>query len=255
MPHSLACTISRVLIVLLYLGYISFCCNASKPKYVWPTMSTSNQHHQKTSSSQDDDFCPTKCQCKFFVWDFIAYCKYKETIYQVRQNTIEGLGGKKFVRIQPNSLLEKWYPQLRAGVLKPDRCCACGYSWKDHLQFWWYYKQKKGRVSKQFDSYMDHSALKQGEKSFTRYVQEVDNTLKHRSTIKGKEVRKSFEGEVSYLVTPFDPSKINSDGPKSVGSVLLLALARIQAMVKIEDLIFLNRVQSFRSEKDTRRSL
>ena len=31
--------------------------------------------------------------------------------------------------------------------------------------------------------------------------------------------------------------------------------ARIQAMVKIEDLIFLNRVQSFRSEKDTRRSL
>ena len=220
-------------------------------------MSTSsNQQHQKIPSSQDDVLIsPTKCQCKFFVWDFIAYCKYKETIYQVRQNTIEGLGGKKFVRIQPNSLLEKWYPQLIGGVLKPDRCCVCGYSWKDHLQFWWYCKQKKGRVSKQFDSYMDHNSLKQGEKSFTRYVQEVDNTLKHRSTIKGKEVRKSFEGEVSYLVTPFDPSKINSDGPKSVGSVLLLALARIQAMVKIEDLIFLNRVQSFRSEKDTRRSL
>lgn len=235
------------MMVLLCLGQILFC-NAA---ILWPTMSISNQQYQIPSSQDDVLICPTKCQCKFFIWDFVAYCKYKETIYQVRQNTIEGLGGKKFVRIQPNSLLEKWYPQLIGGMLKPDRCCICGYSWKDHLQFWWHCKQKKG-VCKQFDSYMDRNALKQGEKSFTRYVQEVDNTHKHRSMARGKEVRKSVEGEVSFLVTPFDPSRIDNDGPKSVGGVLLLALARIQAMVKMEDLIFLSRVQSFKSKKDTR---
>ena len=118
----------------------------------WPVMGSSKQ--QQKNSSSDIVVCPTKCRCRFFIWNFISYIKYKETMYQVKQNTLEGKGGIKFIRIQPDTLLSAWYPQLRKGLIKPDACCICGYSWKDHLEFWWYLKKRKGCVSKEFESYI-----------------------------------------------------------------------------------------------------
>lgn len=128
--------------------------NATTSKLSWPTMGSSSKQQQKNSLHHDIIVCPTKCRCRFFIWDFISYIKYKETIYQVNQNTLEGKGGVKFVRMQPGTLLSAWYPQLRKGLIKPNACYICGYSWNDHLEFWWYLKKRKGCVSKEFESYI-----------------------------------------------------------------------------------------------------
>ena len=41
----------------------------------------------------------------------------------------------KFVRIKPNSVLEKLYPPSQH---VPDRCLVCGYSFDNHLKAWWF---------------------------------------------------------------------------------------------------------------------
>jgi len=97
-----------------------------------------------------------------------------------------------------------------------------------------------------FDKYMNAELNKKG-KSYTRYVQEVDNNkYKHRSKVGGKEVRQSYDGSVTFLVEPY-PSPKDGSIKMSIGSALLLAMARIQALLKIEDLIWLNRTEELKS--------
>jgi hypothetical protein len=155
------------------------------------------------------------------------------------------MGGKKFVRLQQNSRLEKWYPQLRQGILKTDGCALCGYSYKDHLLFRWYCRTKKGDVS-EFDRFMRKSVadcdfeLSKGYSFHKIYVQEVNKNTPRR---KGDQaVRESKEGGFSFMVPRFDP--LADGSPKSIGSMLLLTLARIQSLVKLEDMIWLSKIES-----------
>ena len=72
---------------------------------------------------------------------------------------------------------------------------------------------------------------------------------KHRSRVGGKEVRQSYDGSVTFLVEPY-PSPKDGSSRISIGSALLLAMARIQALLKIEDLIWLNRIDELKSKED-----
>lgn len=219
---------------------------------LWPTLGSSNKdmmeyyaslHHEERNS------CPTSCRCKCFLWDFISYFKYKETVFQSRQNTFEGRGGKKFVRIQPNTLLERWYPQLRSGKLKPNGCMLCGYTWKDHLEYWWYCRRRKGNRqggrgdTSSFDRYVDNIAKESSQdKAFHRKYVDVGNANRRRyRRDKDMEIRHSYSGEVAYSVPPFDP--LADRHPKGIGSVILLALARTTTLARIEDLIWLREVE------------
>ena len=229
---------------------------AAEPTNDWPTMGISppQQSHSlaprdgKSPSSSHDIICPTSCRCKFFIWDFVSYFKYKETTYQVQQNTFEGRGGKKFVRIQPDSTLEKWYPEYRAGQLRTDKCLICGHSWKDHLEYWWHCRRRQKNVSA-FDSFIESSGTREGDEFafHKKYVDVIDGKGKvHRQ--KGQDVRESYGGQVSYLVPSFDP-EADIGRPKSIGGILLLALARIESLVRVEDLIWLSKVESLRSKQ------
>jgi hypothetical protein len=236
-------------------------CMAAKPDYLhhsWPSQGITTQRGDKTTKSSNNwrrkhpsthDSCPTECRCRFFLWDFVSCYKYHETISLAQQHTFEGKGGKKFVRLQPNTTLERWYPQLKMGHLKTNGCLLCGHSYKDHLDYWWYCRRKKGDVS-EFDRFITNSVADCDFKrnSFHRnYVEEVDESSTSSRRRKGQEVRKSVEAGVTFMVPRFDPL---ADGrPKSIGSVLILSLARIQSLVKVEDLIWLSKFESVHSEK------
>lgn len=174
------------------------------------------------SDESRDELCPAACQCKFFLWNFVSFYKYSETTYHIKQNTFEGKGGKKFVRIQPNTVLEKWYPQLRAGKLKTDACFLCGHSWKDHLEYWWYCRRRKGGVSSAFEQSMEKSAVDREEKFayHKKFVYQMESGCRsHRS--RARNVRKSFN--------PF------------------LALARAESWRTVEKLMWLNTIETVRS--------
>ena len=116
------------------------------------------------------------------------------------------------------------------------------------LMYWDYLKQKMRGIS-DFDKHMN-AELNKKDKSFTRYVQEVENNkYKDRSRVGGKEVRQSYDGSVTFLVEPY-PSPNDGSSRMSIGSALLLAMARIQALLKIEDLIWLNRIEELKSKED-----
>jgi hypothetical protein len=146
------------------LAFLSRCCLmpllciAAKTDYLhdsWPTMDSPSprrlgsrqgiiaRHGDETKTPNNlrrkhpptHDPCPKECRCRFFLWDFVSYYKYHETISLAQQNIFEGKGGKKFVRLQPNTNLEKWYPQLRQGLLKTDGCLLCGHSYNDPCNF------------------------------------------------------------------------------------------------------------------------
>jgi hypothetical protein len=258
------------LLALFFLLCDIICTAKSSEARYWPKMipSTQNKSDSKTSWLQDDNdnivhqadrrrrirhnnlsCTTTSCRCKFFIWNFISYIKFKETTSQVKENTIEGLGGRRFVRVKPGSLLERWYPQLRANQLKVDGCFLCGYSFREHLEFWWWCKKQRttgGGYSK-FESVIGEGSRSDNKhhSSHSKYVDELGANKRKRHH-KGLEVRKSFEGDFSYVVPPFDPL---ADGqPKRVWTVLLLALARTAALVRLEDLIWLDRIEYLKSE-------
>ena len=267
----------RFYVVTACLVHIMMCsltisiAGATSSEQPWPTMGSSQYDmHKVVSKSQlrqraihqrettqtsrsrhivDITTCPTSCRCNFFLWDFISYFKYYETLTQAKQNTFEGKGGKKFVRIQPNTLLERWYPELKMNKLKPGGCFLCGYSWSDHLEYWWHCKRIKrqgGMIA--FEKCIEGSDADHPTNNFAfhkRYVDEVNHGKNkkrwfHRNN-KQLEIRRSSNGEISYLVPPFDEM---ADGqPKKIGSILLLALARITSLVRVEGLIWLRSVE------------
>ena len=154
-----------------FLLCVAQACNAvSYYDNNWPTMGSSTQSKPwlqdrytkkdyKSAKRRMSGPSTTTCRCKFFIWNVISYIKYKEATYQVKENTIEGIGGKRFVRVKPNSLLERWLPQLRANQLKTDGCILCGHSYREHLEYWWWCKkQATGGVSN-FESFIDQTTF------------------------------------------------------------------------------------------------
>lgn len=72
--------------------------------------------------------------CSLFLWDVASACRYHMCTRMLRDNLYEGLGGKKFVRIRPGSLLQSLFP---CSDHAPDRCAICGFSFPEHLGEWW----------------------------------------------------------------------------------------------------------------------
>jgi len=252
----------RAALITLFLlcCKVKIICTAMPPSSNWPTLGSSTQiepdsrkwMHDDHSVEEDDKLlraghnnipCTTSsCRCKFFLWNFISYVKFKETTSLIHENTIEGLGGKRFVRVKPGSLLERWYPQLRANQLKTDGCALCGHSFRDHLEYWWWCKKRSNGGYSKFESVIGDG----GSPSFYNKYVDQSGANKHQRNHKGLEVRTSFDGGVSYVVPPFNP--LIDGKPKRAWTVMMLALARTSALVRLEDLIWLEKVESLKSK-------
>mmetsp|Transcript_26436 Transcript_26436/g.78195 ORF Transcript_26436/g.78195 Transcript_26436/m.78195 type:complete len:352 (+) Transcript_26436:3-1058(+) len=85
--------------------------------------------------------------CRIFVWDVVSAVRFALCIRMLRENLYEGLGGRKFVRIRPGSILQSLYP---CSDHAPDRCAICGFSFPDHLGEWW-----KPWLRSPFDTHLD----------------------------------------------------------------------------------------------------
>mmetsp|Transcript_595 Transcript_595/g.771 ORF Transcript_595/g.771 Transcript_595/m.771 type:complete len:258 (-) Transcript_595:514-1287(-) len=253
----------RVALITLFLLCCKarIICSAMPPSNNnWPTlMNSSTQIEPDSRKWMHDDHniddklflrarhnnipCTTSsfsCRCKFFLWNFISYIKFKETTSLVNENTIEGLGGKRFVRVKPGSLLERWYPQLRAGQLKTDGCALCGHSFREHLEYWWWCKKRSNGGYSKFESVVGEGG---SDSFYSKYV-DVSGERDHD---KGLEVRTSLDGGISYVVPPFNP--LVDGKPKRVWTVLMLALARTSALVRLEDLIWLEKRNEYLKSK------
>jgi len=80
------------------------------------------------------------------------------------------------------------------------------------------------------------------------YVEEiVKNNFMSRQ--KGQDVRKSFDGGRSYSVPPFDPLVAKSNRPKTIRSLLLLLVCRVECLVRVDELMWLSAVESLRSSR------
>lgn len=263
-------------LLLLVVQQRSTRANAMDP---WPTINTSPQYSQvpksnvdmsssantrgrNSSSSSSQMKHTSSCHCKFFVWNVLSYLKYKETLYQTRQNTIEGRGGKKFIRMQPGSMLEKWYPQLKSGLLKPDGCVLCGFSYKEHLEYWWRCRRRQGGVAS-FDRYINNASkrLEQDAKKKSRATSEDERFAFHQQYLdevkaRSKQTKQKAtarkgdsmtEWRDSYNIPAFNPL---ADGkPKRLMTVLMLSFARTASLLRLDDLMFLSRVESIRLEE------
>lgn len=225
------------IIVCLYLvlSLIASICTALDP---WPTINTSPLYSRSIPNTPIDN---SSCRCKFFLWDVISFIKYRQTNNFVKQNTYEGLSGRKFLRVQPGSVYEKWVPQLRSGILKNDGCFLCGHSFADHLEFWTQCQQRRRHST--LYSYLDATLSKADGNPSTgfsfhrQYVEEAKQTRKKHVVRKGKMMRYSGVEEVSYQVSPFDPL---ADGkPKKLWTIFLLLLARTASLERVDDLIWL----------------
>ena len=210
----------------------------------WPTINTSPQYSTSSTTriSPAQSKCP--CRCNFFLWDIISYIKYRETFRKMSQNTYEGLGGRKFVRVQPGTYFERCLPQLKNGMLKKDGCWICGHSFREHLVHWSECKRKS--EPSHFDDFLDSfpSKLNWGSSlnSFHKqYVEEFQPGAK-RPRRKSKVIRTSGVGDVTYLVPSFDPL---ADGkPKQPWTAFMLLLARNAALERIDDLIWFSQVKT-----------
>ena len=73
--------------------------------------------------------------CGFYVWDAPSALLYKWCNHLLRDSVYEGRGGRKFVRIEPGSMLQLLYPASHR--YSPDRCIFCGGSFEDHVALKW----------------------------------------------------------------------------------------------------------------------
>jgi len=218
---------------------LSIHCSAIDP------LSTINAIFQSSNpvTQVDDD---NSCHCRLFLWDIISYIKCSATNRLISQNTCEGLGGRKFVRVQPGSYFEKWLPHVRTGRLKKDGCCLCGYSFRQHLHYW--SRCKRNKESSTFDEFLDSAfsndlagTLSNGHAFYRQYVDEVTSSAM-RVKRKGKVMRESDYGGVAYLVPSFDPM---ADGKaKKPWTILMLFLARTASLERVEDLIMFSKLES-----------
>ncbi len=77
----------------------------------------------------------------------------------------------QFVRIKPDSLLEKLYPPTQHGL---DKCLLCGLSFHDHLTCWWY-----PQLYSSYDTYLD-DIQRNGTVSWNEYYDSLYSKGSHR---------------------------------------------------------------------------
>lgn len=75
--------------------------------------------------------------------------KYHVCRNLVQKYLYEGMGGKKFIRTQPGSVLDTLYPCTNHS---PNACSICGHTFQDHLLFWW--KSRRNEKS-DYDLHLD----------------------------------------------------------------------------------------------------
>jgi len=85
--------------------------------------------------------------CSLYVWDAPSALLWRWCNHLQRDCIYEGRGGKKFVRIEPGSMLQLLYPCSRYST---DRCWLCGGTFRDHLTLWW-----SKHLYTPFDLYVD----------------------------------------------------------------------------------------------------
>jgi hypothetical protein len=85
--------------------------------------------------------------CRFFIWDAMSAIRYHMCHSELKKYIYEGKGGKKYVRLLPDSVLEKLYPCTQYAT---DRCSICQFSFRDHLVSWW-----KPRLGSDLDLHLD----------------------------------------------------------------------------------------------------
>lgn len=73
--------------------------------------------------------------CGVYLWDAPSALLFFWTNHLLKDCIIEGRGGRKFVRIEPGSILQLLYPSRKR--YSPDKCMLCGGSFRDHLLLWW----------------------------------------------------------------------------------------------------------------------
>lgn len=92
------------------------------------------QQQQQQQQQEDNNKSNDTGSCPIFLWNPVSYVRSHLCRRLVRDQVYEGLGGKKFVRIKPDSLLSALYP---CSQHKTDGCLVCGHTWHDHLHDWW----------------------------------------------------------------------------------------------------------------------
>jgi hypothetical protein len=74
----------------------------------------------------------------------------------------------------------------------------------------------------------------------------VTKNNKKRSKRRGKELKRTVDENVSYLIPPFNPL---ADGkPKKLWTVLILTMARTAALGRVDDLIWFETLVSLQKD-------
>uniref|UniRef100_A0A7S0CEK4 Uncharacterized protein n=1 Tax=Proboscia inermis TaxID=420281 RepID=A0A7S0CEK4_9STRA len=126
---------------------------------------------------------PVKATCPFFILDVSSLVKYKLCVRLMQSKVYEGRGGKKFVRIRPNSLLEDLYP---CSQHSPNRCLICKETFRDHLLSWW-----MPHLNSPYDKYIDNLLLHNSQRSSCDCGRESNNDQPSSSDLRssGKKQR------------------------------------------------------------------
>lgn len=122
------------------------------------------------AETKPEDVAPTKCRCRFYMFDINAYLIHAYTSRQIRERTLEGLGGKRFVRLPENGvILNRWVRLVLTGAIQREQCILCGHKHRDHLEFWSWLDRKK---TKAFDDCVNLDKCRAGQLSFVgRYIE------------------------------------------------------------------------------------
>lgn len=234
----------------------------------WEPMSHSR------NSGNPSEISTSRRACGFYWWNVASASMYHLCRYLMKDAVFEGKGGRKFVRIEPNSLLELLYPVSRHS---PDKCVFCGGSFADHLTLRW-----SKHIFSPYDLYMDRTyeegvlqKVKVASDSqtngrstsrvsdsdeptmryafHTRYVHDLGLLLQGMSRPRDK-IRKLKEtmSEDPYLSDPADMKKrgdtiyvVPSIVPKKKSIVYpLLRLARQRVLEAVEALIDLEQTDN-----------
>lgn len=146
------------------------------------------------------------------------------------EKLFSGKSGKRFVRMQSNAV-ERWYPLLREGSLRPDSCSLCGYSWKDHLEYWSHCHSRK-RGASEFDRYcMEKSGTQEG--LHEKYARDVESKL--REWDDSRRLKSHSKGE-----------------KKKLPPTWWLIFVHWNLATKVLDLAWLNDIDSSRMKKNVR---
>jgi hypothetical protein len=109
---------------------------------------------------------PSGKACSFYIWDVPAATIYRLCRLLQKDCTYEGRGGRKFIYIQPGSLLQLLHPLCPRSK---DPCLICGGTYRDHMVLAW-----AKNLYRPFDLHMDRT-FKEGYRVITETTKEKRN--------------------------------------------------------------------------------